>query len=93
MMIISENPLLFRFHRGGLDMSMETVQEINSFEQLMSVAVGDWHINPIKIEIKPYIYDKRIDWDTHMVIIHDGNTGYPIGFLNRKPDWEIKVAE
>lgn len=88
-MIITEIPLLFRFHRGSLSDSMETVIEIKSFEQLIVLTIGDWLINPIKIEIKPYVYDNRINWDTHLVVIQEEDTCYPIGYLNRKPDWNI----
>jgi hypothetical protein len=86
-------PLLFRFHRGGLEESMQTVIEIKSFEQLLITIIDGWDINPTKVEIKPYIYDERIHWDTHFVIIHVGESNYPVGYLNRKPDWSVKDYE
>jgi len=88
-MIISEGALLFRFHMGSLDNSMKTVTEIKSLEQLMELSNGGWHKNPITIEIKPYMYDHRINWDTHIVVVHAEDMIYPIGYLNCKPDWGV----
>lgn len=89
----NERFLLFRFHKGGLDESMETVQVIKSFEQLI-IIVTEWWDSPLsKISIKPYAYDDRIQWDTQLVMIHVGESSYPVGYLNKKPEWSITDYE
>lgn len=97
--------LLFRFHRGGLDDSLKTVVEVDSLESLISIISKDWEewiLEPLEldiIKIDPYVYDHRINWDTHIVTVRFKNlekdSFMPVGFLNRKPDWydELKVGE
>lgn len=84
-------PLLFRFHRGGLDESMETVTEVESFEHLMELIETEMDLEISHCHIMPYVKDDRIDWNTHLVRIvaqgsHQGF--FPVGYLNRYPDWE-----
>ncbi len=84
-------PLLFRFHRGGLDESMQTVIEIKSFSHLIMHIEEKWEVQPLKISIEPYMYDARIEWDTHIVQVTFGHPQgnmitYPVGFLSRAPD-------
>ena len=89
----NERFLLFRFHRGGLSESMETVTIIHSFEQLICMINGWWDSPLTKITIEPYIFDSRIDWDTQLVIIHVQDKTYPVGYLNKKPDWSTPKEE
>jgi hypothetical protein len=91
--MIDALPLLFREHRGSLDKSMQTIMEIKSLEHLMThiESIWDWEVPIIGLEIKKYVYDDRIGWDTYMAIMtikyNDENQTFPIGFLNRKPEW------
>ena len=80
---------LFRFHRGSLEDSMNTVREIASYNHLLKIINDDWKswgVELEKIDIKPYVYDERIGWDTHIVLATEKESGktYPIGFLNQK---------
>ncbi len=72
----------FRFHKGGLQESIETTVEVTSLEALKD------HINKESlfprgyskddIKIKPYCFDPRTGWDTHLV---SGPSGV-IGFMD-----------
>lgn len=67
----------FRYHRGGLRESMETVIEVFSKQDIVNKLNSDRYclcndFLPENITIKPYGYDERIDWSTHIVIINDG---------------------
>ena len=90
---MSNLPLLYRDHRGSLDKSMKTVTEINSLEHLMTHIESDWgfDIPILGLSFKKYAYDDRINWDTYMVIMtvkhNNEKQTFPIGFLNRKPEW------
>jgi hypothetical protein len=64
----------FREHRGSLEDSMKTVRPCYSFEELYAycrVLLWPWYIEFTKeqLHIKPYGYDERIDWDTHIVTL------------------------
>lgn len=90
--------ILFRFHRGGLSESMETVIEVKTFEHLIMHIQEHWEVQPAMVSIDPYMYDARIDWDTQIVQIAVGIQGrqviYPVGFLNRAPtEWNISPYE
>ena len=67
---------LYRDHRGGLAEAMDTVQEMESYTDLVR------HITRVfgtgEVTVKPYGYDKRIDWDTHIVCFN----GQGVGFTN-----------
>jgi hypothetical protein len=68
---------------------MKTCVEIKSLDDLI------WHINYkmdlsiTDLEINYYLFDDRISWNTHIVtgFFMDLSTRFPVGFLNRKPDW------
>lgn len=84
---------LFRFHRGALDESMETCVELGGMAQLCRHIRRAWGFRAFKdsdVEVKPYGYDKRIDWDTHVVTISGNAIGFTDGpvrpsvFFNRK---------
>lgn len=60
----------FRWHRGSLADSMKTVVE---FEGLFSlIEILNTVFDPGKVVVKPYGFDARIGWNTHLVTI-DGN--------------------
>ncbi len=89
----NERFLLFRFHRGGLDESLQTVTIIESFDHLWAHIKLNWDVEPILLRIEPYIYDYRIDWNTHLVSViirvNEVDAAYPVGYLNKKPFWEL----
>lgn len=80
-------PLLFRFHRGSLADSMDTVVEIKDLEHLVNLIEESWAVQIDALKIEQYMKDDRIDWDTQIVSIRvcaDGNcVTYPVGFLNQ----------
>jgi hypothetical protein len=86
---LNETYLLFRFHKGGLDESMETIQIIETFEQLVSIVAKYWDSIFTQITIEPYSYDDRIKWETQIVMIHVKDKKYPVGYLNREPNKEF----
>jgi hypothetical protein len=90
---LNEKHLLFRFHKGGLEESMQTLKVIDSFEHLLLMITSYWGMPFTNLTIKPYIYDERIKWDTQIVMIHEDDKHYPVGFLNRKPDWQHQPGE
>jgi len=89
----NERFLLFRFHKGGLYESLETVTIIESFDHLWEHIKLHWDVEPILIHIEPYIHDHRINWDTHLVSVimrnNEVDVHYPVGYLNKKPFWEL----
>ena len=62
----------YREHRGFLDDSLKTVVELEDNIQALSQ-----HLNiPVsELEIIPYGFDKRINWDTYLVKTKDGVLG------------------
>lgn len=74
----------FREHRGLLDDSMATCIEVIDRAALVwrcQEILGPYGfvVTPEKLHIEPYSYDKRINWDTHIVTLD----GYGvIGFTN-----------
>ena len=81
--------LLFRFHRGGLDESMQTVTEIHSMADLINLTQEKWGDMLRGISIEPYGYDERIQWDTYIVTAVVGTNqdrvSAVVGFLNGNP--------
>lgn len=76
-----------REHRGLLADAMSTCKEIEPtmkavIDQVLSSLPCFLHIKPEDIHVKPYGYDKRIEWDTHIVIV-DGYGVY--GFTDGMP--------
>lgn len=66
---------LIREHRAGLDESMATVQTVRDREHLVKI-IGESFANfsrikitPEKVTVEPYGYDRRINWDTHLIYI------------------------
>ena len=76
-----------REHRGLLDDAMNTCKEI---EPTMEAVVNEvlsslpvfLHIKPEDIHVSFYGYDKRIEWNTHIVTV-DGYGVY--GFTDEMP--------
>jgi hypothetical protein len=90
-------PLLFRFHKGMLEESMQTMREIYSFESLIMMINCEWDFMPVAIRVSPYVYDDRINWDTHIVTAKfkglEDSGFMPVGFLNRDPGWSHQQGE
>jgi hypothetical protein len=65
----------FRPQRGSLADAMQEVQEMPATKLALAAHlrcdIGD-------IEVKPYTYDARIGWDTHIVLV----LGFPAGFTD-----------
>jgi hypothetical protein len=79
--------MLYRPHRGGLAESMAEAKEFDgSWTGLQLLLPSDF----ILTCVKPYGYDDRIDWDTHVVVAQfpDGNVG-AVGFINGHVDRPI----
>ena len=74
----------YREQRGSLSAAMETVKEFNTrkdlFDYIISnIIYGHLKSSTIKdLKIRKYCYDKRIHWDTYIVLLQDT----PIGFTN-----------
>lgn len=86
-------PLLFRFHRGLLNESMKTAVPINSFSELIDHIGQEMDMSLVKIFVNKYIYDERINWDTHIVtgVFRHYPLKVPIGFFNKKPMWDTNM--
>lgn len=85
---------LFRFHRGGLDESLQTTRMVKDIKDLIKLIEHDWIEWPLinknfNIEIEAYpstgaCFDRRIGWYTHIVTADIVEVGkmHPIGFLS-----------
>lgn len=97
---------LFRFQRGGLEMSMATVVEVVTKEDLcrvLSDACAPLTVEPDIVTVIPYgtidrpgvpFFDKRTGWTTYAVLID----GMCVGFANgpippRAEDASIEVFD
>lgn len=65
----------FREHRGLLEDSMKTVVDLPASTDALARHLG---VEASRIEVKPYVYDDRINWDTHIVTMD----GQAVGFTN-----------
>lgn len=71
--------MLFRFHRGSLADSMQTVVEVADRAALLTLLQEtDPSITDDDLTSQPYGFDPRIDWDTHLVLVR----GIPQGMTN-----------
>lgn len=73
-----------REHRGSLEESMATVAEIEPTYDALAEFFSKNHNQQYRVdqfEIKPYGFDKRIDWNTHVVTIN----GNAVGFTDQMP--------
>jgi len=83
-----------REHRGGLAESMETVIDIPPTLEALKIAINNAfseydvpEITADMITVKPYGFDERIGWDTHIVIIADCSVyGFTDGPLSQLTD-------
>jgi hypothetical protein len=73
----------FRPHRGGFAESMAEVREFATDQELMNHIKTSMLFSPCDnfvMLIKPYIYDDRNGWDTHIVMVKDyGVAGFTDG--------------
>jgi hypothetical protein len=76
----------FREHRGSLTESMQTVVELANRDELVSHLnrmfensgpVKPEPIKPDEVEIKFYLFDDRIGWNTYLVFVRGFG---PVGF-------------
>jgi hypothetical protein len=89
---------LFRYHRGGLQESLDTtvvVSTLNDLEVIIALWHAPWATEPfqVNLNIKPYpsemdCFDKRIGWYTHVVTsdLHETGKFVVIGFLSEALD-------
>jgi len=70
----NNNSILFRFHRGGLIESLETIIEVSNRIELEHIICDVYGVGDISI--KEYGYDDRIDWDTYIVCHNENAVGY-----------------
>jgi hypothetical protein len=66
--------VLVREHRGLLTESMETVREVKDRQELLELirdqlAPFSLDVKVDQLQVKPYIFDSRIGWDTHLITI------------------------
>lgn len=62
--------ILFRPHRGSLDAAMADVREVSCLDELVKIInteIKPCYCKLASIDIKPYAYDDRINWDTYIV--------------------------
>ena len=89
-------------HRGMLSDSMETVIEIPATMDALKSAIDNslqfiGIVNVKRIHVKHYCFDKRINWDTHIVTIDDygvfGFTDAPVPNArhNRPSEANVRV--
>jgi hypothetical protein len=69
----------FRHHRSTLDESMRTVINVADADELSSTLRLTYPDLTGDIAIKPYGYDDRIEWDTHLVTIGGNAVGFTDG--------------
>jgi len=73
-----------RIHTGGLAESMATVAEIEPTAEAIAQYLRDqwgdlgYGVHPKNIEVKPYGFDERIKWGTHIVLLD----GYGAAFTD-----------
>lgn len=73
----------FRPHRGSLSEAMGSVVELETIADLTAHIASelDMAATP-ELTVKPYGYDARIDWDSHIVSVE----GYGVvGFTDAMP--------
>jgi hypothetical protein len=71
--------VLFRFQRGGLTESMATIQEFSTLEELARIVSETYPEDARSISVKPYCFDERIGWDTHIVSLGGDAIGFTDG--------------
>ena len=79
-----EQTFLFRWHRGSLAESLETIREFKSYAELLRFVQEDmfpWGIEVTSLTFEHSGIDDRIGWDTWLVS-HDGHC---VGMTNKNP--------
>jgi hypothetical protein len=82
--------VLYRYHKGSLDNSMETMRVVTSKKHLIEVVSHQMDQPCVSVEIKPYGYDDRIGWNTHIVLamfeshqaLFNTKNPIPVGYTN-----------
>ncbi len=75
----------YRPQRGSLEKSMETVVEFSGSKVDLLKILRREHKDIISddITVKPYTYDARIGWDTHLVTIKNNAIGFTNGPIDK----------
>lgn len=79
-----ENSFLFRWHRGSLSESMETIREFESYADLLRFVQEDmeaWNVSVTALTFEHSGIDDRNGWDTWIVM----QDGHCIGMTNKNP--------
>lgn len=79
-----ENSFLFRWHRGSLSESMETIREFESYAELLRFVQEDmeaWNVSVTALTFEYGGIDERNGWDTWIVM----QDGHCIGMTNKNP--------
>jgi len=77
----------FRWHRGGLAESMETVVDFDGTREglvvLLKLDALPWFpaLAPEHVKVERYTYDDRIGWDTHIVTVGGTAVGFTDGAI------------
>lgn len=66
----------YRPHRGSLDAAMAEMAEV---EPTLNALAVHLKVPASSITVKPYGYDKRIEWDTHIVLVDSSPWGFTDG--------------
>jgi hypothetical protein len=77
---------LIREHRGTLDDSLQTVQEIGGLNELLdairkSFAPFGFPVEPEQLEFVHQGMDSRTGWDTHLILVK----GYGVWGMSNGP--------
>ncbi len=78
----------FRFHRGALAESMATVTTVADKEALCNIIRAAWGYPAFgdgQIEVSPYGYDNRIQWNTYVVTLDGKAIGFTDGPVEATP--------
>jgi hypothetical protein len=67
--------MLFRPIRGSL---VESMKECASLPATRAALAAHLHVSMNALDVRSYMFDTRIDWDTHIVTI----SGNAFGFTN-----------
>jgi len=66
----------FREHRGTLDDAMKTVVELDATLPALAAFLK---VKPKQLQVKKYVYDDRIGWDTYIVTVDGQAVGFTDG--------------
>jgi hypothetical protein len=83
----------YRPHRELLADSMAEIIEVGDRAGLIAYLARDlapwgYRVSDEDVRIEPYCYDKRIDWDTHIVLLRNKEVAPDHWFFgSAKPDY------